>query len=62
MAQRLPAASRALPRSCSQQARRSGSSICPFRIRCDAADVNFDGTVNVLDLIQLLLAFGTTCP
>ncbi len=25
-------------------------------------DINLDGTVNVLDLIQLLLAFGTTCP
>ncbi len=25
---------------------------------CDTADVNSDGVVNVLDLIQLLLAFG----
>ena len=23
---------------------------------------NFDGTINVLDLIDLLLAFGTACP
>ena len=26
------------------------------------ADVNEDLTVNVLDLIELLLAFGSTCP
>ncbi|MCH6550647.1 MAG: hypothetical protein IH804_01370 [Planctomycetes bacterium] len=26
------------------------------------ADVNYDGTVNVLDLIELLLAFGAVCP
>ena len=25
-------------------------------------DVNSDGAVNVLDLIELLLAFGTACP
>ncbi len=25
-------------------------------------DTNGDGTVNVLDLIELLLAFGTACP
>ena len=30
---------------------------------CDAGqDVNGDGTVNVLDLIDLLLVFGTACP
>ena len=29
---------------------------------CEAEDVNTDGTVNVLDLIDLLLAFGTACP
>ncbi len=29
---------------------------------CDAEDINEDGTVNVLDLIQLLLQFGATCP
>ncbi len=26
---------------------------------CQAEDINEDGTVNVLDLIDLLLAFGT---
>ena len=26
------------------------------------ADINGDGSVNVLDLVELLLAFGTTCP
>ena len=25
-------------------------------------DINEDGTVNVLDLIDVLLAFGTGCP
>ena len=25
-------------------------------------DVNADGVTNVLDLIELLLAFGTVCP
>ena len=25
-------------------------------------DINGDGTINVLDLIDLLLAFGTACP
>jgi len=25
-------------------------------------DINGDGTVNVVDLIELLLAFGTACP
>jgi len=25
-------------------------------------DVNGDGSINVLDLIDLLLLFGTTCP
>ena len=30
---------------------------------CDTGqDINGDGTVNVLDLIELLLAFGTSCP
>ena len=29
---------------------------------CVAEDINYDGVVNVLDLIQLLLAFGQTCP
>ncbi len=29
---------------------------------CDAEDINEDGTVNVLDPIQLLLQFGATCP
>ncbi len=30
---------------------------------CDTGqDVNGDGTVNVLDLIEVLLAFGTSCP
>ncbi len=29
---------------------------------CVAEDVNFDGTINVLDLIDLLLVFGTACP
>jgi len=29
---------------------------------CEAEDVDRDGTVNVLDLIDLLLAFGTACP
>ncbi len=28
----------------------------------DLADLNRDGTVNILDLIDLLLVFGTTCP
>ena len=34
----------------------------PLGFLCNAADVNDDGTVNVLDLIELLLAFGTACP
>ena len=38
----------------------------PLRMRappgCESEDVNQDGTVNVLDLIDLLLAFGTACP
>jgi len=25
-------------------------------------DINGDGTVNVVDLIELLLVFGTACP
>ncbi len=29
---------------------------------CESEDINLDGTVNVLDLIDLLLAFGQTCP
>jgi len=29
---------------------------------CKAEDINGDGTVNVLDLIELLLAFGSTFP
>ena len=29
---------------------------------CAAEDVNGDGTVNVLDLIDLLLEFGNACP
>ena len=29
---------------------------------CAAEDVNGDGSVNVLDLIKVLLAFGTSCP
>ena len=29
---------------------------------CVAEDINGDGSVNVLDLVELLLAFGTTCP
>ena len=29
---------------------------------CNAADVNGDGQVNVLDLIELPLAFGTASP
>ena len=29
---------------------------------CPSADVTADGVVNVLDLIELLLAFGTVCP
>ena len=28
----------------------------------DLSDINGDGSVNVLDLIELLLAFGTSCP
>ena len=31
----------------------------PFGLR---SDVNEDGFVNVLDLIQILLAFGAPCP
>ena len=27
-----------------------------------AADINGDGEVDVLDLIEVLLAFGTACP
>ena len=27
-----------------------------------AADINGEGVTNVLDLIDLLLAFGTACP
>ena len=35
----------------------------PATAPCDTGqDVNGDGTVNVLDLIDLLLAFGTSCP
>ena len=34
-----------------------------FRVNAPCQeDVNGDGTVNVLDLIALLLAFGTSCP
>ena len=29
---------------------------------CEAEDIDGSGTVNVLDLIDLLLAFGTACP
>ncbi len=29
---------------------------------CESQDVNGDGSVNVLDLIDLLLLFGTSCP
>ena len=29
---------------------------------CDTKDITGDGTVNVLDLIELPLAFGTACP
>ncbi len=29
---------------------------------CAEEDINADGTVNVLDLIQLLLQFGQACP
>ena len=29
---------------------------------CSFYDGNFDGTINVLDLIELLLAFGMACP
>ncbi len=29
---------------------------------CEAEDVNGDGSVNVLDLVELLLEFGNTCP
>ncbi len=29
---------------------------------CESENVNGDGVVNVLDLIDLLLAFGTACP
>ena len=31
-------------------------------LACEAEDINSDGTVNVLDLIDLLLAFGAACP
>lgn len=33
----------------------------PFASMSPTADLNFDGVVNVLDLIELLLAFGTSC-
>jgi len=29
---------------------------------CKSEDINADGTVNVLDLIELLLEFGQACP
>ncbi|MHC4066212.1 MAG: hypothetical protein ACYSXF_01595 [Planctomycetota bacterium] len=29
---------------------------------CEAEDITGDGSVNVLDLIELLLVFGTACP
>ena len=29
---------------------------------CESQDVNADGSVDVLDLIDLLLAFGSACP
>ncbi len=29
---------------------------------CGAEDINGDGATNVLDLVALLLAFGTVCP
>ncbi len=29
---------------------------------CESEDINLDGTVNVLDLIDLLLEFGNACP
>ncbi len=29
---------------------------------CEAQDINGDGVTNVLDLIELLLAFGDTSP
>ncbi len=29
---------------------------------CEAEDINADGEVNVLDLIELLLHFGESCP
>ena len=43
---------------------------CPPATTCAAGvceadcpeDVNGDGSINVLDLIDLLLLFGTTCP
>ena len=44
-----------------QVSKMTGSS-CGDVPGCVAADVNDDGTVNVLDLIELLLAFGTACP
>ena len=35
----------------------------PATAPCDTGqDVNGDGTVDVLDLIDLLLAFGAACP
>ena len=43
----------------------TGGSICfgqPAVPSCEAEDVNGDGSVNVLDLIELLLAFGAACP
>ena len=34
----------------------------PATAGCASEDINGDGTVNALDLIDLLLVFGTNCP
>ena len=36
--------------------------LCSDQVYGEAEDITGDGTVNVLDLIELLLAFGTSCP
>ncbi len=42
---------------------RIGSLGQPGTPPCDMGqDINGDGTVNVVDLIELLLVFGTACP